>query len=173
MKTYTHIQVAEHAKTKSHIQYTCNACGFLGTNYCIPKRWPMGLLQQSFPPLAQTSSYATGYEICATRLLTFKTTKNSRACTEFFVKYICKSVMCTYVSMWKVTKCDEILMNDECKFDVLNSEYKREYNGSEAQMRLRPHYWWYRFDACCTEACPGLTSVKGGLGWKCLTQYYI
>jgi len=50
-----------------------------------------------FSPLAQTSSYATGYEICATRLLTFKTTKNSRACTEFFVKYICKSVMCTYV----------------------------------------------------------------------------
>jgi len=39
--------------------YICNVCEFLGTNYCIPKRWPMGPLQQSFPPLAQTSSYAT------------------------------------------------------------------------------------------------------------------
>ena len=40
--------------------YICNVCEFLGTNYCIPKRWPMGLLQKSLPPLAQTSSYATG-----------------------------------------------------------------------------------------------------------------
>jgi len=30
--------------------YLCNVCEFLGTNYCIPKRWPMGPLQQSLPP---------------------------------------------------------------------------------------------------------------------------
>jgi len=36
-----------------------NLYEFLGTNYCIPKRWSMGPLQLSFPPLAQTSSYAT------------------------------------------------------------------------------------------------------------------
>ena len=30
-----------------------------GTNYCIPRPLPMGPLQLSLPPLAQTSSYAT------------------------------------------------------------------------------------------------------------------
>jgi len=45
----------EQAKT-THT-YICKICEFLGTNYCKPKRWPMGFLQQSFPPLAQISSY--------------------------------------------------------------------------------------------------------------------
>ena len=29
---------------------SCNVCEILGTNYCIPKRWPMGPFQQSLPP---------------------------------------------------------------------------------------------------------------------------
>ena len=36
-----------------------NVYGFLGTNYCIHKRYSMGPLQLGLPPLAQTSSYAT------------------------------------------------------------------------------------------------------------------
>jgi len=36
-----------------------NLYEFLGTNYCKPERWPMGLLQLRLPLLAQTSSYAT------------------------------------------------------------------------------------------------------------------
>jgi len=36
-----------------------NVYEFLGTNYCIPKRWPMGPHYLSLPPLAQTSGYAT------------------------------------------------------------------------------------------------------------------
>ena len=39
----------EHAKAKAHMH--CNICEFLGNNYCIPKRWPMGPLQQIPPPL--------------------------------------------------------------------------------------------------------------------------
>ena len=38
-----------------------NVYEFLGTSYCIPKQWPMGPLQLSLPPLAQTPSYATAY----------------------------------------------------------------------------------------------------------------
>jgi len=30
--------------------YICKICEFLGNNYCIPKRWPMGPFQQSLPP---------------------------------------------------------------------------------------------------------------------------
>jgi len=37
-----------------------NLYEFLGTNYCINKRWSMVPLQLSLPPLAQTSSYVTG-----------------------------------------------------------------------------------------------------------------
>jgi len=44
--------------------YICNVCEFLGTNYCIPKRWPMGPLQQRLLPLAQTSNYATVCKQC-------------------------------------------------------------------------------------------------------------
>ena len=43
MKTYTHIYVARTC------EYIWNICEFLGNNYCIPKRWPMGSLQQSLP----------------------------------------------------------------------------------------------------------------------------
>ena len=56
---YTHIYVA---RTIEDLHpYICKVCEFLETNYCIPKRWPMGPLQQSLAPLAQTSSYATVY----------------------------------------------------------------------------------------------------------------
>jgi len=40
-----------------------NVYQFLETNYCIPKPWPMGPFQLSVPPLGQTSSYATGYNV--------------------------------------------------------------------------------------------------------------
>jgi len=56
-KTYADIYVARASEDLS--PYLYNVCEFLGTNYCIPKRWPMGPLQQSLPPLDQTSSYAT------------------------------------------------------------------------------------------------------------------
>ena len=36
----------EPAKAKAHT--ICNICEFLGNNYCIPKRWPMGPPQQSW-----------------------------------------------------------------------------------------------------------------------------
>jgi len=36
---------------------------FLGTNYFIPKRWPMSPLQLSLSPRAQASSYATGSNV--------------------------------------------------------------------------------------------------------------
>jgi len=45
-KTYTHVpQTSEDLHP-----YMCNVSECLGTNYCIPKRWPMGPFQQSFPP---------------------------------------------------------------------------------------------------------------------------
>ena len=37
-----------------------NVYEFLGTNYCMPQRWPKGPFKLSLPPLAQTSSYGTG-----------------------------------------------------------------------------------------------------------------
>ena len=40
-----------------------NVYEIFGRNYCIPKRWQIGPLQLSLPPLAQTPSYATGSEI--------------------------------------------------------------------------------------------------------------
>ena len=30
--------------------YFCDVCEFLGSNYCIPKRWPMGPFHQVCPP---------------------------------------------------------------------------------------------------------------------------
>ena len=58
--TYTHVYVARTSEDLSPFMY--NVCEFLGNNYCIPKRWPIGSLQQSLPPLAQISSYATAWE---------------------------------------------------------------------------------------------------------------
>jgi len=43
-----------------------NVYEILRTNYCIPKQWPMGPLQLSLPPLARTSSYATGFRSWST-----------------------------------------------------------------------------------------------------------
>jgi len=39
----------EQAKTETHILYMLSIW-VLGTNYCIPKRWPMGPLQHSLHP---------------------------------------------------------------------------------------------------------------------------
>jgi len=50
----------EQAKTKAHVYVMY--MNFLTTNCCIRKRWPMDPLQQSFPPLAQTSSYGTAWK---------------------------------------------------------------------------------------------------------------
>ena len=56
-KTYNHTYVARTNEDLS--PYICNFCEFAGTNYCMPTRWLTAPLQQSLPPLAQTSSYAT------------------------------------------------------------------------------------------------------------------
>ena len=45
-----------------------NVHEFFGTNYCIPKRWPMDPLRLRFAPLAKTSSYATACDISKSRL---------------------------------------------------------------------------------------------------------
>ena len=58
-KTCNHIYVARTNEDLS--PYICNVCRFLGTNYCIRKRWLTGPLQQSLSPLAQTSGYATAH----------------------------------------------------------------------------------------------------------------
>jgi len=65
-KTYIHICGANKRRQNP---YTRNVCEFLGTNYCIPKRCLMGHLQQSFPPLAQTTSYTTGFHPSPTSIL--------------------------------------------------------------------------------------------------------
>ena len=44
---------------------------FLGSDYCIPKRWPMGPLQQSLPPVAQTCSYATVHDLSLIKSMTY------------------------------------------------------------------------------------------------------
>ena len=49
MKIYTHICGANMRRLKP-IYTVCNTCEFLENNYCIPKRWPMGPIQQSLPP---------------------------------------------------------------------------------------------------------------------------
>ena len=45
------------------VEYLLFVYEFLGTNYCIHKRWPMVLLRLSFAPLDHTSSNATAHMV--------------------------------------------------------------------------------------------------------------
>jgi len=68
LKSFTQLKLI-----KSPVNYFLllwnNVYAFFGTNYCIPKWWPMGPLRLSSAPLAQTSSFDTAPHICVVNLM--------------------------------------------------------------------------------------------------------